>query len=384
MIYVPIKYVRPGMVLAKDVVSPASFFSLLVTGQQLSDVTIKRLHQYEIDGVYIQSSFGDDVVVEEFIDPKVKRQAVKDLKELYEGYVKQGAISDMALEKTKKLAEELVMYILSKDQYLVNIIDIKDYDTYTYSHSMFVSILSVLIGTQLGYNKQQLSELALCGLMHDIGKLDIPLEIINKTTALTDEEFALIRQHPQKSIDRLRPCRSMPQRVLNGIACHHEKYDGTGYPRGLDGENIPIYGRILALADVFDALTSQRSYRKAWAPCDTLEYMVAQSGTHFDDVLLSAFLHTVAAYPVGTLVRLSTGDIALVVCNHQQNTLRPTVRLVRGGLLGKRGTEVNLLLDGDYLNVTVTASLISESGADEGIYYPQISPARTTAKHPPH
>mgnify|MGYP000975230112 CR=1 FL=1 len=354
MIYLPIQYLRPGMTLAKSIASSAGLLSLIVAGQKLTPSAIVRLRRAGIPGAYIQSSFGDDLVPEDFFEPEYKTRVITELKSVYTDFSRTHTFSNRHLDISADLAEDMVVKILNKDEYLVNVVAIKDYDNYTYSHSMCVAVLSVLIGIRMGYSERELKELALSGLLHDIGKVDIPIEIINKHGALTESEFAEIKKHPLKSVEHIRSCCALSQMVLAGVAEHHEKYDGTGYPYGLQGENICIYARILALADVYDALTSERAYRQAWSPSEAIEYMLTQGNTHFDYELLQTFLKTVVAYPVGSIIRLSDDSLGLVVRTSPDNTLRPVVRIIRSAGKAGKGDIIDLSSDFSYLNVTVT------------------------------
>lgn len=355
MIYVPIKHLKPGMILAQDVSFGRSLFSLLVMGQELTATSINKLKAHKIAGTYIQSRLCDDLEADTFLDYAYKQKTLAELTRIFDNFALHRLPNVESLKSILKLAQDLLMFVLSKDECLVNLMDIKEYDTYTYTHSMNVGILSVLIGIHQGYKYPQLMDLALCGLLHDIGKLDIPPAIVNKTSALTAEEFEIMKTHPANAVQRLRPYRLLGPAVLQGVVTHHEKYDGSGYPKGLVGDDIPIYGRILALADVYDALTSQRSYRRAWSSSEAVEFLMGSTDSHFDFELLQVFLKTVAAYPVGTLVELSNGYLAVVVANNQENTLRPLVRLLMPENV--RGTEVNLISDTLYLNVTVEGTV---------------------------
>ncbi len=354
MIYIPTSSLKSNMVLARDISASGSLFALLNKGQKLTDSLIERIADSGIPGVYIESDWGDDIYPNEILEPEYKEKIISEMKTVFSGCEHGESLTSRALERGVDIAQELVMKILNQDEYLVDVITIKNYDNYTYSHCMYVAMFSVLIGIRLKYNQQQLTELALCGLMHDIGKVDIPLEIINKSGRLTEAEFAKVKTHPLRSIERLRHNQNLTQRVFNGISCHHEKYDGTGYPYGLKGDKIHIYARILALADVYDALTSNRSYRRAWTSAEAIEYIMSQSGIHFDYELVSSFLRTVAAYPSGSIVKLSNGMTALVVKNNVENTMRPVVRILLGDdrLIGK---DIDLNQDTDYLNTTIVS-----------------------------
>lgn len=358
MIYIPTSYLKPNMVLARDISSGGSMFALLNRGQKLTAAMIGRINDAGVSGVYVESELAEDICPNEILPPEYKKKVISEMKTVFSSCEHSGSLTARALERGVDIAQELVGKILDQDTYLVDVMTIKDYDNYTYSHCMYVAMFSVLIGIRLKYNSQQLTELALCGLMHDIGKVDIPLDIINKNGRLTEAEFARVKTHPLRSIERLRHNHSLTQRVFNGISCHHEKIDGTGYPYGLKGDDIHIYARILALADVYDALTSNRSYRRAWSSAEAIEYIISQSGIHFDYELVSSFLKTVAAYPSGSIVKLSNGMAALVVRNNIENTMRPVVRVLSGI---KAGTDIDLTHDSAYLNVTI----ISVVGADE-------------------
>lgn len=357
MIYVPTHFLKPGMVLAKDISAYGSMFALLVRGQTLTETLIRRLLDAGIGGAYIESAIANDIDPTEILEPAYKKKVISELKSIFDDCERTNSLSKHALNHSMHVAEDLVMSILNQDVFLVDVVTIKDYDNYTYSHCVYVAMLSVLIGVQLKYNQKRLNELALAGLMHDIGKVDIPLEIINKTSRLTDAEFEEIKTHPLRSIERLRHNQNLTQRVFNGISCHHEKYDGTGYPYGLKGDKIHIYARILALADVYDALTSDRSYRRAWMPAEAIEYMMAQSNIHFDHDLLQCFLHTVAAYPLGSIVSLSNGAVGIVIHNNPENTLRPKVRIIQNGGGLKKGDEIDLLTNKNYLSVVISGTL---------------------------
>ena len=357
MIYIPTQFLKPGMILAKDISAYGSMFALLVRGQTLNEALIRRLQDAEIGGAYVESAIANDIEPVEILEPTYKKKVISELKGVFEDCERSNTLSKHALNHSVHLAEDMVMAILRQDAFLVDVVSIKDYDNYTYAHSVYVAMLSVLIGVQLKYNQNQLNELALCGLMHDMGKVDISLDILNKPGRLTDAEFEEMKTHPLRSIERLRHNKTLTQRVFNGISCHHEKYDGSGYPYGLKGNKIHVYARILALADVYDALTSDRSYRRAWVSSEAIEYMMAQSGTHFDHGLLQCFLRTVAAYPLGSVVSLSNGAIGVVIKNNPENTLRPKVRIIRNADELKKGDEIDLLTDARYLSVVVAGQL---------------------------
>lgn len=345
------------MKLAKSIPSSIGYFSLLKNGEVLTASLIDKLREHGIDGVYVELAGSEDIEPSCIMEPEVRQQITNEFRTLYTDYLTRPAISYKAVEATKKIAENIVDQVLGRDEYLVDIMEIKGYDSYTYSHSLNVGILSILLANEMGITRNRLEDIGLCALMHDIGKVDIPIQIINKNGPVTDSEFAIIKTHPEKGVERLRKCFNVSHEVLQGVQSHHEKVDGTGYPYGYKGTRIPMFGRILAVSDVYDALTSQRSYRGAWLPNQAIEYIVAKSDSQFDRDLVGNFMHIVCAYPAGTVVQLSDSSPAVVVKNFSENVLRPQVRLLESTELGPKGAEINLFEDREYFHLTVKAVL---------------------------
>jgi len=173
--------------------------------------------------------------------------------------------------------------------------------------------------------------LGMAALMHDVGKIFIPKEIINKRSKLTKEEFELIKKHPIKGYKMLKNSNSFPYHSCIGILHHHERFNGTGYPTGLSGEEISLLGRIITVSDVYDALTSDRPYRKALFPSEAVEYIMGGCGTLFDPKISNAFVKIIAPYPVGVSVKLSNNKSGIVVKNYPDFCLRPVVKILFHG-----------------------------------------------------
>ena len=345
------------MKLAKSIPSSIGYFSLLKCGEVLTDPLIDKLREHGIDGVYVELAGSEDIEPSCIMEPEIRQEITNEFRKLYTDYLTRPCISYKAVDSTRKIAENIVDHVLGREEYLVDIMEIKGYDSYTYSHSLNVGILSILMASEIGVTRNRLEDIGLCALMHDIGKVDIPIQIINKRGPVTDSEFAIIKTHPEKGVERLRKCFNVSHEVLQGVQSHHEKYDGSGYPFGYQGTQIPMFGRILAVSDVYDALTSQRSYRTAWLPNQAIEYIVAKADTQFDRDLVDHFMHIVCAYPTGTVVQLSDGSTAVVVRNFTENVLRPQVRLLESTELGKKGEEINLLEDRNALHLTIKSVL---------------------------
>jgi HD-GYP domain-containing protein (c-di-GMP phosphodiesterase class II) len=226
---------------------------------------------------------------------------------------------------------------------------IRDHDDYTYTHSVNVAILSLCLGKQIGLSDTSLRDLGICGLVHDLGKTDIPIEILNKPEKLNAEEVEVIERHPLRSVSqiiKLRASGDLKAKIILPPFEHHLKYDLSGYPRLPTKKPVSLFGSIVTIADVFDALTSPRIYRsEAFSPDRALGYMLDRSGTDFDPLLLKAFVNMLGTYPVGTLVLLDTGEKGIVVDSPDNiDRTRPkVVLLVPDGQDGfKKGNSVRL------------------------------------------
>jgi len=354
MLFITMDHLKPGMILAKDIYlySSDNFSSLLLTKNQvLNDIYINKIKFHNIAGAYIESEAFDDIIVESNINQKLEAKSLSEIKEVYHKFKNStGKIGASTVKQISAIVDSLILEILEKKQLSNNIIDFKSYDDYTYQHCLNVGVLSISTGISLGLSEHMLHELGMAGLLHDIGKMLIPLEIINKPGKLTKEEFDIMKTHPINSIDQLEYLVSYD--VLRGIESHHEKMDGSGYPYGRKKDNIHLYGKILSICDVYDALTSDRSYRKNCFPSEVIEYIMGCADTHFDYEILSNFLKTIVAYPIGTFVKLSNEKIGVVVKNFSENIMRPVVRIINED--STVGDDINLLYDYKFMNITIT------------------------------
>ncbi|MEA5094859.1 MAG: HD-GYP domain-containing protein [Sedimentibacter saalensis] len=354
MLFITNKYLKPGMILAKDIIlyNSSNFNSLLLTkGQVLNNTFINKINYHGIEGAYIESEAFADIEVDSYINDVLKANTLKTVKDVYyELKMSSGKVHATAIKQLSGIVSSLITEIMYKDDLSYNIIDFKNYDNYTYQHCLNVATLSISTGISLGLSEGALHDLGMAGLLHDIGKMMIPLEILNKPGKLTEEEFDIIKEHPVNAVSLLKDL--VPYSVLSAIQSHHEKLDGTGYPYGVSGSNIHFYGRVLAVCDVYDALTSDRSYRMTSFPSEVIEYIMGCADTHFDYEILKSFLKVIVAYPIGTFVRLSNKRIAVVVKNNSENIMRPVVRIINGD--GTVGLDVDLLYDNKYMNITIT------------------------------
>lgn len=239
------------------------------------------------------------------------------------------------IKKAKRVVESMVDLILEEEQLLLGMTAIKDYDEYTYHHSVNVSILSVALGQRIGLSKKALTELGLVALFHDIGKIEIPSEILNKPTSFTDDEWNIMKKHPfwgVRAILRLRGFDTTSIRAAIVAFEHHIYHDFSGYPRTRKPFELDFYSKIISLADQYDGMTSSRIYSRIPMPPDrALSLMMERAGTQLDPILFKFFINMVGVFPVGTLVMLDTKELGLVYQSEAMFLDRPKVLVIING-----------------------------------------------------
>jgi HD-GYP domain-containing protein (c-di-GMP phosphodiesterase class II) len=227
-----------------------------------------------------------------------------------------------------ELVEDITASVLRSPSALVSLARLKTKDDYTYLHSVSVCALMVSLGRQLGLPGPQLREAGLAGLLHDLGKAAIPLEILNKPGRLTDEEFALVKEHPRAGHAMLSDAGVTSESALDVCLHHHERIDGRGYPDGLAGEAISLHARMGAVCDVYDAITSDRPYKAGWHPAEAIRRMAQWTKEgHFDERVFQAFVKCIGIYPTGSLVKLQSGRLAVVLEQRESSLLTPRVKV---------------------------------------------------------
>lgn len=223
------------------------------------------------------------------------------------------------------IVEEISASVSRNIHAFVSLARLKTIDDCTYMHSIAVCALMAALAKELGLSEAEIKQAALAGLMHDVGKASIPLEILNKPGALTEAEFEVVRQHPRLGHDMLMQANITDPVALDVCLHHHEKMDGSGYPKKFNANQISLFAKMGAICDVYDAVTSVRPYKNAWEPGIALKRMASWEG-HFDMVILKAFVKSLGIYPVGTVVILKSGRLAVVVRQNPASLLKPVVK----------------------------------------------------------
>lgn len=230
------------------------------------------------------------------------------------------------MEQVSELVGEISSSLSRHPDALISLARLKTCDEYTYMHSVAVCALMIALARQLGLPENLVQDAGIAGLMHDVGKVVIPLTILNKPGALTDAEFITMRNHAMAGANMLGLSQHFSARVVDVCLHHHEKIDGTGYPHRLAGTQISLFARMGAVCDVYDAVTSDRPYKSAWGPAEAIHRMAQWQG-HFDAKVFQAFVKCVGIYPVGALVRLQSGGIGVVTEQHEKSLLMPKVKV---------------------------------------------------------
>jgi putative nucleotidyltransferase with HDIG domain len=232
------------------------------------------------------------------------------------------------LEQVEPVVSNIVDSIFRNPDAIVSLLRIKQADKYTFQHSVAVGTLLISFCRALEIERKTIELVGLGGLLHDIGKMQVPNSILNKPGKLTESEFEIMKKHVRYGCLTLEKTPGMSSIALNVAAEHHECYDGSGYPRGLKSDEISLYGQMASVVDVYDALTSTRIYHVGIEPTEVLRKLLEWGDHHFKLTLVHQFIRTIGIYPVGTLVRLDSGYLAVVVEQHHENLLHPRVRAV--------------------------------------------------------
>jgi putative nucleotidyltransferase with HDIG domain len=232
------------------------------------------------------------------------------------------------MEQIEPLVENMIDSIFRSPDALLPLARLKDHDNYTFQHSVSVCALMIAFARGLKLDRAIIKEIAMGALLHDVGKAKVPDEILNKPAKLTEAEFAKMKSHVVQSIIILQNTPGITQIMLDVAGQHHERHDGSGYPNGLKGDEISLYGKMGAIVDVYDALTSERVYKKGMPPTEALGKLLEWSSYHFDPEMVRQYIKSIGIYPTGSLVKLKSGRLAIVLEQHPEKMMQPDVLVI--------------------------------------------------------
>ncbi|MCK5916028.1 MAG: HD-GYP domain-containing protein [Deltaproteobacteria bacterium] len=272
----------------------------------------------------------DELLLKKEAAKKTYQYSLNSVKEVAEKLL---AGKETSIRKSVRMVQRIIDIITEDNTTFFSLSTIRKYDDYTFSHSLNVALLAMSLGKQMGLRRKTLEKLGLCGLFHDLGKIEIPINILHKKEKLTEAEFDEIKKHPVNSallILKLKTDKYHKVHLFVSPFEHHIRYDHSGYPLVGNKHPISLFGRILTIVDVYDAITSPRIYRPTpMSPDKALGFMLTNSGKHFDPLLLKIFVNMLGVYPIGTLLRMDTGEMGLVThCSEKSDRTRPIVQLL--------------------------------------------------------
>lgn len=364
---VPLAKCRPGMKLAKKIYSEDGVV-LLAEGMELTASLIRRLGECGIGYLYLQDPRTDDVDIPEMLDEETQRLAIRTIRNTFRAYIdrpgRHGTPVYPYIGRKIRKVMELIMEDLSRhDEAMIMLMNIQTVDHYLYAHSLNVCVYSTMLGTALGYDSERLLTLGIGSLLHDIGKTQISMQVLLKPGPLTAAEFEEMKRHAERGYYLLKDEPGIPLLAAHCALQHHERLNGTGYPRGLKNGEIHEFAKLIAISDSYDAMTSNRTYRRAMLPHEAVESLYAGSGSLYETHMLRVFRDQVAIYPIGVTVLLNTGQQAVVVKLNPKCIHWPVVRV----LTDEYGETLNAPYDLDLstqLSVLVTRVEMSEDDQD--------------------
>ena len=330
---------------------------LLNRGVTLTNVIIKKMKEKGITFVYIEDARTNDIYCDDVVNERTRQTSMKTIQNNFQTISKEMALGkkidmDKLGPSFSKVVNNILADVRAHKEAISMLSDAFCYDSYIFQHSLNVTVYSLALGQKYGLTDKQLEELGMGAILHDIGKMAIPVETLNKPGALTDEEFKLIKEHPSIGFDLLRKAHSISLLTAHCAYQHHERIDGSGYPRGIKDKEIHLYAKLIGVADVFDAVTSNRVYRGARLPHEALELLYSGVNTLFEKSIVEMFGKTIAIYPIGLEVKLSDGRQGIVAKQNGDFTSRPVVRITKEHEESVTPYDVNLMKE---LNVTISS-----------------------------
>lgn len=298
---------------------------LLRAGVKLTSSYIERLKMLGVYYVYVEDSRLDDVQVEDEKLSEIKHSVIKNMSKVIKNI---SSFNPLETKKALNVVEDLVDYLVESGDVNKSLFDIKTHDNYTFIHSLDTGIMTAFLALSMNIKGDELKDLTIGAILHDVGKTKIPLKILNKAGALSQEEYEIIKKHTIYGEEILRKNKLFSDITIKAVAEHHERIDGNGYPYGYKDKEISIYGKIVSISDVYDAIVNDRCYRKKYNPSEAYEFILAGNGTKFDEQLVNHFKETFAVYPLGSCIKLNNGIEGYVIKQNKNFPDRPLLRVL--------------------------------------------------------
>lgn len=344
--------VEVGDVLGKPVYDEKCQL-LLAKDVALTQSYIERLKKSNIQCIYIEDELSEGIEFNNVISDELKVKSISRVKTVFKEMTenKGHAYQVKSLDAIKDVIDEIMDMIYDNPSTLFCMTELMGTDMYTYNHSAEVAILSMLVAKSMKLNETFIKKIGIGAMLHDIGKMQIPGEVLNKVAPLTDEEIKLVKEHVQFGYDMLKENDYVSPLSRQIVLLHHEKLNGVGYPYGLSGDQIPIHVRIVTLCDIFNAVSSNRAYKGRLNADEALEILRAEAVYELDRDIYYHLLKVVNIYPPGTVVELSNGDLGIVVKENHEAQTRPVVQVIRDR---KKAEVVDLM---DYLTLFIRKTI---------------------------
>lgn len=355
----------PGMILAKDVLQNNGILLInkdtVLTAELITKLKFWGFNEVEIEEPPISLKDQQEAAIAPQIAAAHERVVG-----IAENIMSADETKDIDTNLLRGMVGDLDSQIDLNTNVLLNLSHIKTHDNYLFSHVTNVAILAMIIGKEMKLSEEEQKDLGLAALLHDFGMTRIENSIYDKSQPLSPDEWIEIKRHPDYSMELLKQSGGFSEEVLRGVHEHHERIDGSGYPSGLKGPDIHLFGKIIAVADVYDACISPRKHRKRMTPYDALKNLLSQPHL-FDIQILKSFVACMAIYPIGSFVKLNTGQTAKVIGINHGAPFRPEIRIYldQNGELLKPPIRINLF-DGQYIQTYIQTTL--ESQESEKIY----------------
>ena len=311
------------MTLAKTIYKGRQVY--LTAGQDNLTKYKDNLRRIGIEFIYVEDEISKGIEIPDVVSDETR---IKCRVALQDTMTRFAETSILDISEVEPGLDTMLEEIVINEDVKLSLNDISVVDDYTFSHSVSVTVYGALLARKLNMNQDEIHKLATGLLLHDVGKTMLDPDILFKPGKLEEEEFEYVKSHTTLGYEALGRCFSLSESSRIIALAHHERLDGSGYPRGISGDKLSRFVRIASIADVYDALTSDRCYRPKWPASKAADYLISRCGTEFDTDMVSTFVKQIAVYPNGSLVKLSNGFLAIVKSQNNSAPLRPVIRVI--------------------------------------------------------